>query len=50
EGAGDAKWLEFARKHHEMIQQFGRFPHRNAVLGRMTRSEEEDVIADGADW
>lgn len=32
--------LEFAQKHHDVIARFGRFPHRNAVLGRQPRPEE----------
>ena len=32
--------LEFARKHHDVIARFGRFPHRNAMLGRQPRPEE----------
>ena len=32
--------LEFARKHHDVIARFGRFPHRNAMLGRAPRPEE----------
>jgi uncharacterized protein (DUF924 family) len=31
---GDAHMLDYARKHHDVIQRFGRFPHRNAMLGR----------------
>ena len=31
---GDAEQLDYARKHHEVIERFGRFPHRNAILGR----------------
>ncbi|WP_031298322.1 DUF924 family protein [Sphingobium lactosutens] len=50
EGAGDAKWLDFARQHHAIIAQFGRFPHRNAVLGRETRDEERDAVAKGENW
>jgi uncharacterized protein (DUF924 family) len=37
---GDAYQLGFARKHHEVIERFGRFPHRNAILGRAPRSDE----------
>ena len=37
---GDDLQLGFARKHHDVIAQFGRFPHRNAVLGRAPRPEE----------
>jgi uncharacterized protein (DUF924 family) len=33
---------EFALRHYEIVQRFGRFPHRNTILGRKsTRSEEE---------
>jgi uncharacterized protein (DUF924 family) len=42
--------LDFARAHHDLIKRFGRFPHRNAALGRATRPEEEAAIAQGADW
>jgi len=31
---GDAEMLKYARKHHEVIERFGRFPHRNKMLGR----------------
>lgn len=32
--------IRFAEEHREVIQRFGRFPHRNAVLGRDTTEEE----------
>ena len=31
---GNDEHLKYARLHHDVIQRFGRFPHRNAVLGR----------------
>ena len=37
---GDADTLEFARKHRDIIARFGRFPHRNAMLGRQPRADE----------
>jgi uncharacterized protein (DUF924 family) len=37
---GDDFQLGYARKHLEVIERFGRFPHRNAVLGRTPRREE----------
>jgi uncharacterized protein (DUF924 family) len=37
---GDDYLLGFAKKHHEVIERFGRFPHRNAMLGRAPRSAE----------
>jgi uncharacterized protein (DUF924 family) len=38
---GDSNMLGFAQKHHDVIARFGRFPHRNTVLGRQPRAEEE---------
>ena len=32
--------LGFAKKHHDVIERFGRFPHRNAMLGRAPRPDE----------
>ena len=37
---GDEYQLGYARKHHDVIERFGRFPHRNAVLGRTPRAAE----------
>lgn len=37
---GHAPLLEWARKHAVIIERFGRFPHRNAVLGRASTAEE----------
>ena len=37
---GDDFQLGFARKHHDVIAKFGRFPHRNAMLGRAPRPDE----------
>jgi uncharacterized protein (DUF924 family) len=36
--------LRFARDHLEIIERFGRFPHRNAVLGRTPTPEERDYL------
>ncbi|MBM3346177.1 MAG: DUF924 domain-containing protein [Betaproteobacteria bacterium] len=35
-----ASAIDYARRHHAIIARFGRFPHRNAVLGRMSTPEE----------
>ncbi|MCR9219009.1 MAG: DUF924 domain-containing protein [Alphaproteobacteria bacterium] len=40
EGLGDETALHFARRHKQIIDRFGRFPHRNAVLDRETTPEE----------
>ena len=37
---GDDYQLGFARKHHDVIARFGRFPHRNIMLGRKPRPAE----------
>ena len=37
---GFADTLDFARRHASVIQRFGRFPHRNAILGRTSTPEE----------
>ncbi|MEM9738985.1 MAG: DUF924 family protein [Pseudomonadota bacterium] len=37
--------LDFAHKHKAVIDQFGRFPHRNAILGRESTPAEQDYLA-----
>jgi len=44
---GNAEQLQYARLHHDMVQRFGRFPHRNAMLGRKPTAMEQaagDVV------
>lgn len=36
--------LEFERRHKEIIDQFGRYPHRNAILGRKSTEEEINFL------
>ncbi len=38
---GDANQIDFAEKHKQVIDRFGRFPHRNEVLGRETTAVEK---------
>lgn len=38
---GDANLLGYARAHADVIARFGRFPHRNAALGRTSTPEEQ---------
>lgn len=40
EALGDAELLDYAEQHRVIIQRFGRFPHRNALLGRVSTPEE----------
>jgi uncharacterized protein (DUF924 family) len=47
---GDSYALGFARAHHRMIARFGRYPHRNAVLGRRSTPAEQRAIAAGYAW
>lgn len=37
---GDEEYTRYAHAHHDVIKRFGRFPHRNAVLGRTPTLEE----------
>lgn len=47
----DAYLLGFARKHAQVIERFGRFPSRNAALGRESVAEELEFLkAEGAGW
>lgn len=39
--------LHHARKHWEVIEMFGRFPHRNAILDRQSTPVEEKFLAEG---
>ena len=39
-----AAFAEAARHHHEIIARFGRFPHRNGILGRPSTLEEQDFL------
>ena len=36
--------LRFARQHRDIVARFGRFPHRNAILGRASTAEEEAFL------
>lgn len=38
-------FLRYARAHQEVIERFGRFPHRNAVLGRESTPAEREWLA-----
>jgi uncharacterized protein (DUF924 family) len=44
---GDADGLKWAEVHADIIRRFGRFPHRNAVLGRATTPEEQAFLDGG---
>jgi len=44
---GDQKSLRYAEEHADIIRRFGRFPHRNDILGRQTTAEEQAFLAAG---
>ncbi len=39
------EWLDYAIRHRDVILRFGRFPHRNAALGRASTAEETAFLA-----
>ncbi|TWI62937.1 uncharacterized protein (DUF924 family) [Pseudoduganella lurida] len=41
---GFESMLDFAKRHHDVIRKFGRFPHRNAILGRTSTPEELEFL------
>jgi uncharacterized protein (DUF924 family) len=45
--AGAEENLKYAIEHRDIIRRFGRFPHRNAVLGRTTTPQEQAFLAGG---
>lgn len=46
EALGDETYLDYALKHQAVIKRFGRFPHRNPILGRTSTPEEEAYLAE----
>jgi uncharacterized protein (DUF924 family) len=40
----DRELLDYAHRHKEIIDRFGRFPHRNAILGRVSSGEELEFM------
>jgi uncharacterized protein (DUF924 family) len=44
---GDPEFTRYAILHREIIASFGRFPHRNPVLGRASTEEELRFLAEG---
>lgn len=46
-GLGDRELYFYALLHMDAIRRFGRFPHRNAILGRASTAEEEAYLASG---
>lgn len=36
--------LDYAQRHHDVVQRFGRFPHRNVILGRQSTADEIEFL------
>ncbi len=47
EAAGDAEYARYARLHRDIIARFGRFPHRNTALARLSTAEEQAFLDAG---
>jgi uncharacterized protein (DUF924 family) len=45
--ADDPEGIRYAEHHADIIRRFGRFPHRNAALGRISTAEEIAFLDDG---
>jgi len=46
-GTANADNLGYAERHADIIRRFGRFPHRNRILGRATTVEEQAFLDSG---
>jgi uncharacterized protein (DUF924 family) len=44
---GDDEFTKYAEQHADIIRRFGRFPHRNVLLGRATRPDEQAFLDAG---
>jgi uncharacterized protein (DUF924 family) len=47
EALGNAEYTRYAILHRDIIARFGRFPHRNACLGRSSTAQELAFLAEG---
>jgi uncharacterized protein (DUF924 family) len=45
--SGDEDLIKWAAIHRDIIARFGRFPHRNPALGRVTTVEEQEFLDEG---
>ncbi len=46
EALGEEDAIHWARHHRDIVARFGRFPHRNAILGRESTAEERAYLAE----
>ena len=42
------RFAEFTRSHSEIVRRFGRFPHRNKLLGRLSTAEEDEYLKENS--
>jgi len=47
---GDAELTRYAQAHCDIIERFGRFPHRNRALGRETTAAEQAFLHEQRDF
>ncbi len=47
EAIGDADLSKYALAHRDVVAKFGRFPHRNRIVGRATTSAEQEFLDGG---
>ena len=48
EALGEEDSIKWARHHRDIIARFGRFPHRNAILGRESTAAEQTYLSEEA--
>lgn len=42
-------YLDYAVRHHDIVAAYGRFPHRNSLLGRSSTAAEDEFLAGGGE-
>jgi uncharacterized protein (DUF924 family) len=47
---GNEEWTRYAIEHKTIIDRFGRFSHRNAILNRVSSAEELELLKDPMGW
>jgi uncharacterized protein (DUF924 family) len=47
ERTGDAEQIKYAHHHADIVRRFGRFPHRNRLLGRTSTADEQAFLDSG---
>ena len=47
---GNEAWTRYAIAHQVVIERFGRFPHRNAILNRPSSADEDALLKQPSEW